>query len=189
MKLLEKLLPRDINDFIPMIRVSPVILNRTYLSVVKERKHIPEGNRIYYFSKRLEVEPAMVAKYFSTHMFMFEVGFDQMEENLNIMLEFKVTSVSILRDLWAFKYLPKSIRIRLERCQKANKGNLKPWMIRCTEEILERSLSISQESKSLLGDNTVVEYISNRLGYDIETTKNIISKHRQVMKVRVQRVK
>lgn len=187
--MLEKLLPRDINDFIPMIRVSPLILNRTYKSVMKEIKHIPEGNRIYYFSQRLEVEPALVAKYFSTHMFMFEVAFDQMEENLNIMLEFKVTPISILRDLWAFKYLPKSIRTRLERCQKADKENLKPWMIRCTEEILERSLTISQENKNLLGDSTVIEYISDRLGYDNETTKNVVSKHEQVMKVRVPKVR
>lgn len=172
-----------------MIRVSNLVLNRTFKSVIKERKHVPEGNRIYYFSKRLEVEPALVAKYFSTHMFMFEVAFDQMQENLNIMLEFKVTSISILRDLWAFKYLPKSIRARLERCQNADKGNLKPWMIRCTEEILERTLTISQESKILLGDSTVIDYISERLGYDSGTINYIVTKHHQVLKVRVPRVR
>lgn len=172
-----------------MIRVSPAVLIRTYKSVLKERKQVPEGHRIYYFSKRLEVEPAFVSKYFSTHMFMFEVSLDQLIENLNIMLEFKVSSISILRDLWAFKYLPNSIRVRLERCQKADKENLKPWMIRCTEEILTRSLTISQENKNLLGDHTVIEYLSERLGYDDATIKHIVSNHQQVMKVRVPRVR
>ena len=189
LELIEKLQPRDINDFIPLITVSSLMLSRAQKRMQRERKHIPEGNRIYYFSKRLDVNPALVSKYFATHMFMFEVAFDQLVENLNVMLEFNVSSINILRDLWAFKYLPTSIRTRLERCQKADKENLMPWMIRCTEEILERSLTLSQESKNLLGDSTVVDYISERLGYDIETTKSIVSNHKSVLKVRVTRVR
>lgn len=186
---IEKMQPRDINDFVPLIHVSASILSRTRKTMEKERGYVPGGNRIYYFSSRLEVEPVLVAKYFATHMFMFEVAWEHLEENLNVMLEYKVSSIDILRDLWAFKYLPSSIRARLERCQKADKGNLKPWMIRCTEEILERTLTLSQESKNLLGDSTVIDYLSERLGYDIETTKSIVSRHEQVMKVRVTRVR
>lgn len=166
-----------------------MILSRTQERTNKERGYVPQGNRIYYFSKRLDVQPALVSKYFATHMFMFEIDFDQMVENLNVMLEYNVSSINILRDLWAFKYLPTSIRARLERCQQADKENLKPWVIRCTEEILERSLTLSQEKKNLLGDSTVIDYLSERLGYDKETTKNIVSKHQQVLTVRVKRVR
>lgn len=157
----------------------------------KERNHIPEANRIYYFAKRLgnDVEPSLVSKYFSTHMFMFEISFEMMVENLNIMLEYRIASINILRDLWAFRYLPRSVKARLERCRKAGKKDLRPWMIRCPVEVLERTLTLSQESKSLLGDNTVAEYLSERLGYDIETTKNIVSKHENVLTIRITKVR
>lgn len=121
-------------------------------------------------------------------MFMFEVAFDQLEANLNVMLEYNIRSINILRDLWAFKYFPSSIRARLERCQRADKDDLRPWMIRCTEDVLEKTLKLSQDNKELLGDQSVIDYISERLGYDIETTKSIISKFPKILKVRATRV-
>ncbi|CRL01276.1 CLUMA_CG014464, isoform A [Clunio marinus] len=187
--LIRRMDPGDINDFLPLIRVTKPKLFQTIKNASKERNVVPEGNRIYYFAKRLDVEPSLVSKYFSTHMFMFEISYEMLVANLNIMLEYKITSMSILRDLWAFKYLPSSIRVRLERCRKAGKRNLKPWIIRCPEEVLDRTLTLSQESKSLLGDNTIVEYLSERLGYDIPTIELIVKKHTLVLNIRITKVK
>jgi len=190
LQFVQNLQPRNINDFIPFLQLSQSKLQRLYKKTRKEQAHIPEGNRVYYFSNRLEVKPVLVAKYFATHLFMFDVSFDMLVENLNIMLEYKIAPISILKDLWAFKYLPKSIRARLDRCQKASKDNLKPWMIRCPESVLQRSLKLSQDSKSLLSeDYTIVDYLSDRLGYDTETTKHIISKHEPVVRVRITKIK
>lgn len=122
-------------------------------------------------------------------MFMFDIQYEMMVENLNILLEFEITPMHILRDLWAFKYLPSSIRARLERCQKAEKMDLKPWVIRATEDILTHSLSISQERKTLLGDKGVVEYLSERLGYEPELMKHMVQKNELVLKVRPAKIK
>lgn len=122
-------------------------------------------------------------------MFMFEISIEMMIENLNILLEFGITPVNILRDLWAFKYLPSSIRARLERCQKAEKPDLKPWVIRATEEILTTSLAISQERKTLLGDKGVIEYLSERLGYEPELMKHMVQKNELILKVRPAKIK
>ena len=158
-------------------------------SMRKERNHIPEGNRIYYFTKRLEVEPELVCKYFSTHMFMFDIQFDMLAENLNILMEYKVQPINILRDLWAFKYLPKSVRMRLERAKKAQKEKIMPWMVRCPEQVLQKSLKLSVDSRNCLGEHSsVVAYLSERLGYDHETTQQIANKHEAVLKVRVTKV-
>lgn len=120
---------------------------------------------------------------------MFEIQYEMMVENLNILLEFEITPMNILRDLWAFKYLPSSIRTRLERCQKAEKMDLKPWVIRATEDILTTSLQISQERKTLLGDKGVIEYLAERLGYEPELMKNMIQKNGMVLKVRPAKIK
>lgn len=69
-------------------------------------------------------------------MFMFTIKHEAMIANLNILLEFEISPINILRDLWAFQYLPSSVRKRLERCQKKGKLDLKPWVIRATEDVL-----------------------------------------------------
>lgn len=83
-------------------------------------------------------------QYFATHVFMFTIQYEMMVENLNLLLEFEITPINILRDLWAFKYLPSSIRVRLERCQKEGKLDLKPWVIRATEDILSTVILLSK---------------------------------------------
>lgn len=120
---------------------------------------------------------------------MFDISVEMMIENLNILLEFGITPMNILRDLWAFKYLPSSIRARLERCQAAEKLDLKPWVIRATEDILTTSLAISQERKTLLGEKGVIEYLSHRLGYEPELMKHMIQKNELVLKVRPAKIK
>lgn len=183
------MLPHDINDFIPLIQNPTSSLEKAQKIMLNEKSNIAEGNRIYYFSKRLEVEPILVSKHFATHMFIFKVKFDPLVENLNVMLEFNVSSKNILCDLWAFKYATKLIRSRLEECQKAKVDCLKLWMIRCTGEILERSVTLSQEKKDLLGGSTVIDYLSERLGYDVETTKSIVSRYEKVNNVRAVKIK
>lgn len=180
--------PRDINDFVPLIRASSLMLVRAEKVFRKEKSFIPEGNRIYYFAKRLNVEPSLVCKHFSTHMFMFDVDYDMLIDNLNVMLDYEIQPINILKDLWAFKYFPKSITTRLARCREAEKKDLRPWMIRCPEEVLDRTLTLSKENKDLLGECTIFEYLSQRLGYNVELINAIVVKHPAVMKVRAIRV-
>lgn len=184
-----QLKPHDINDMLHMIRLSPMQLKKYQKIMDQERDIVPEGNRIYFFAKRLNVEPALVSKYFSSHMFIFDIDWLMLEENLEIMLEYKVEPIALLRDLWAFKYFPKSIRTRFDRCISAQKVNLKPWMVRCTEEILDRSLTLTKESNSVLGDTTVLDYLSERLGFDIDIMRSITSKHVAVLTSRGTRVR
>lgn len=187
--MIEKLKPRELNDLIPLARVPHLTLLRAGKTVEKELKFIPDGNRIYYFAKQFDLEPVIVSKYWSTHMFMYELEWDLFEENVAIMKEYKVDGMSLLRDPWAFKYKPTSIIARFDRCRKEGRNVLKPWMIRCTEDILVRSLSITRENQKLLGESTIYDYISQRLGYTVEQTKIIVSRHPQVKNVRVGRVK
>lgn len=188
MRKIKELNPRDINDFVPLIRVSPAALTKLKVKFAKDNTTVPEGNRIYYFSIRLDVEPALIAKYFSTHLFMFRLSFESLKEILDIVLEFEIPPVRILRDLWVFTYLPSSIRARLEHSQKTNKGNLKPWMIRCPEDVLERSLALTKDKQNLLGDGTIVKYMSQRLSIDAELMEVLIAKNEPLKKIKVAKV-
>lgn len=56
-------------------------------------------------------------------------------------------------------------------------------------EILLRSIKHSMDEKELLGDRTLVEYVADRLGYDVQTTKLVLDKHPAIYNVRVTKVR
>lgn len=47
----------------------------------------------------------------------------------------------------------------------------------------------SEDEKALLGQETIVEYVANRLGYTTDVTRYILHKHESVFKVRVTKIK
>lgn len=130
--------PRNINDFVPLLRATPTRLTAIRKISMLEASHLPGGHRIYYLADRLNVEPKIVAKHISTHLFMFDLPAEQLIENLDIQLKYNVASLNILRDPWAFRYSPKSIIGRLARATDGYKDKLMPWMVRCPESILAK---------------------------------------------------
>lgn len=52
----------------------------------------------------------------------------------------EVSSERILRDLWVLKYHPKTIQERLQKVKSMGVETLYPWMVRCTEQILNRQV-------------------------------------------------
>ncbi|KAG5683268.1 hypothetical protein PVAND_012558 [Polypedilum vanderplanki] len=186
---LQHLEPKEINDLVPLLQVSNPSFKRIIESISKEKNVIPERNRIYYLSQRLNVEPSLVAKFIANRTFMFEISFERLVENLNLLQEYKIDPINILKDMWVFTYSPQTIRDRLERCKLAGKEHLRPWMVRCREEKLQNSLKMTKETKSLLGDLSLVEYISQRLGCDTETINIMIQGYPDILKCRAKRIK
>lgn len=189
MEIITKLKACDVNDLAPLVSISTERLARIQKSLLKDETSVPEGNRIYYFSRRLNMKPAIVSQRFSTHTVMFTITFAKLKENLELMLSFGIEPANILNDLWAFTRSSNTTKDRLELCQKTGKGNLKPWVIACNENKLDRSLTITEDQKSLLGDGTVIDYLSQRLNYDVEQTKAIATRYKAVSKVRVAKVR
>lgn len=130
--------PRNINDVVPLLRATPTRLNKIRKLCAVEAPFLPGGHRIYYLAERLHIEPRIVAKHVSTHLFMFDLPAEQLIENLDIQLKYNVASLNILRDPWAFRYSSKSIIGRLARATDGYKDKLMPWMVRCPESILAK---------------------------------------------------
>ena len=175
----------DLDDLIPLLKVSSIVLQRACrIQEAELKQQIPNANRITYMSKALKVKPELVSKYFATHMFMFGIPHDMLEENLKTLLEYEIEPIHILRDLWVFKYVPQKLKDRFELVKAAGRTTLRPWMVRCKMDVLEHSIDIYQQNKKLLGEDTVIDYLSKRLGYDTFTMKTIASKHPAVLKCR-----
>ncbi|KAH8335797.1 hypothetical protein KR074_006098 [Drosophila pseudoananassae] len=190
LQLIKSMDMRDINDFVPFLRLTVPRLRKLVSALNSERNTIPLGNRVYYISDKLQVSPEIVTKYLSKRLFILEMPFEMFEKNLHYMIEYNVSPINILKDLWAFRYTPKSVQLRLERAKRAKKDKIMPWMVRCPEPILQRSLKLSLDELQVLGKfSSVVEYIAHRLEFTVNEAKAIMDRHPQVHTVRVTKIK
>ena len=188
--LIKSLDTRDINHFVPFMRLSVPRLRKLVSCLNREANTLLNGsNRVYYICEKLKTDPYVVNKYLSKRLFILEMPFEMLEQNLNHMIEYNVSPMNVLKDLWAFRYTPKSVQLRLERAKRAKKDKIMPWMVRCPEPILQRSFKLTLDELAVLGEkSTVVEYVAERLKFSEEETRGIMEKHPQVKKVRVTKV-
>ncbi|KAH8298236.1 hypothetical protein KR018_011440 [Drosophila ironensis] len=181
---------KDVNHFVPFLRLTVPRLRKLVTALNAEKNTIPHGNRVYYISEKLQVSPEIVTKYLSKRLFILEMPYEMFEKNLHHMIDYNVSPINILKDLWAFRYTPKSVQLRLERAKRAKKDKIMPWMVRCPEPILQRSLKLSLDELQVLGQfSTVIEYLAHRLGFSSDEAKVIMDKHPQVHTVRVTKIK
>ncbi|XP_072936436.1 transcription termination factor, mitochondrial [Epargyreus clarus] len=151
-------------DSAPFYNLSIKSLLQIYKTTKKDVELGNCENRLYYLSKRLKCSPSILSKSVAKRTFIYNLSFDWLERSLNTLLEMGVSEDRILRDLWVLKYHNKTIEERLLRVKNLGVDNLYPWMVRCSENILNRSISISQETKTILGEiKSTKNYIATRL--------------------------
>ncbi|KAH8273946.1 hypothetical protein KR044_004934 [Drosophila immigrans] len=180
----------NINHFVPFLRLTVPRLRKLVTALNAETGDYSQKNRVYYISDKLGVRPEIVTKYLCKRLFILEMPYDMFEKNLQHMIHYNVSPINILKDLWAFRYTPKSVELRLERAKRAKKGKIMPWMVRCPEPILQRSLKLSLDELQVLGKfSSVVEYLAHRLQFSVSEAKAIMDRHPQVHTVRVTKIK
>lgn len=179
---------RDMNDMIPLCTLKPYQVIKIVNSMNSES--LPNNsNRIYHFADKTKIPPADVAKQFARRTFMFRIPKESFMENLDHFVE-NMDSEDVLADLWAFKYSPTVVAERIARAKKVRGKKLMPWMVRCPDTVLEKSLQLTKENGELLGENeTIVEYFGKRLGFNRDVTNAIFLKTPSVRNVRVTKVK
>ncbi|XP_034834823.1 transcription termination factor, mitochondrial isoform X2 [Maniola hyperantus] len=105
-------------------------------------------------------------------------------------LDMGVTGDRILRDLWVLKYHHNTIKERLQRVKNNGVENLYPWMVRCSEDIMNRYIQIFQETKSILGENKSTKmYLANRLNISPEIIEDMYLKVPALKTTRATKVK
>lgn len=190
LKLIKTMEIRDINHFVPFLRLTLPRLRKLVSALNAETGDLSQKNRVYYISEKLDVSPEIVTKYLSKRLFILQMPYDMFEKNLQHMIHYNVSPINILKDLWAFRYTPKSVELRLERAKRAKKDKIMPWMVRCPEPILQRSLKLSLDELQVLGQfSSVVEYLAHRLDFTVSEAKATMDRHPQVHTVRVTKIK
>ncbi|XP_053695342.1 uncharacterized protein LOC128742877 [Sabethes cyaneus] len=179
---------RDLNDVIPLCVLKPLQVLKIVHKMNSEL--FPNnGNRIYHFADHTGIPAADVARQFARRTFMFNIPKDGFIENLE-QFTANMNSEDVLADLWAFKYSPAIVAERIARAKAVRGKKLMPWMVRCPDIILEKSLELTKQNRALLGDHgTILEYLQKRLGLDEEVANSIIIKVPSVQNVRMTKIK
>uniref|UniRef100_A0A1A9VQC6 Transcription termination factor, mitochondrial n=1 Tax=Glossina austeni TaxID=7395 RepID=A0A1A9VQC6_GLOAU len=180
----------DINDFVAYLRVPLSRLRKIIGLLNSEEKYLAYGNRVYYISEKLVLDPYIVNKHLAKRLFVLELPCDMLEENLQLMLNYKVAPMNILKDLWVLLYAPSVVEVRLKRAALGKKDRIMPWMVKCPESTLKRSLQLTQDKLEVLGDKqTADEYVAERLKVTVEEARAIMRRYDQVNTVRVTKIK
>ncbi|CAB3231176.1 unnamed protein product [Arctia plantaginis] len=147
-------------------------------------------NRLYYISSRIKVPSEVLSEKLVKRSFVYSLSFEWIKRALDVLLEMGVSGEGILRDLWVLKYHHETIRNRLQIVKNNGVEILHPWMVRCSEEILNRFLSISQETKDILGETKSTKiYLANRLNTSVEAIETMCMRMPALKTIRVTKVK
>ncbi|XP_045459299.1 transcription termination factor, mitochondrial [Melitaea cinxia] len=167
---------------------------KSLLQIYKTTKNdVEKGfckNRLYYISQRIECPPSTLSEQIVKRLFIYKLSFEWLESSLNVLLAMNVSGDRIKRDLWVLKYHHKTIQERLERVKSVGVENLYPWMVRCSEDILNRSIQISQETKTILGENKSTKmYLAQRLNTSPKVIEDMYVKIPALKTIRVTKAK
>ncbi|XP_013133846.1 PREDICTED: uncharacterized protein LOC106099749 isoform X2 [Papilio polytes] len=186
LKLISKLNLSE-EDALPFSKLPTRSLLQIYNCTKSDEKMGFCKNRLYYISSRLKCRPDMLRESLAKRTFIYNLPFDWLESSLNVLL---VSSERILRDLWVLKYHPKTIQERLQKVKSMGVETLYPWMVRCTEQILNRYIEILKETKTILGENQSTQlYLANRLNVSPKYVEEMCEKVPALRTIRVTKLK
>ncbi|OWR47322.1 mitochondrial transcription termination factor [Danaus plexippus plexippus] len=177
-------------DALPFLKL-PV---KTLIHIVKTTQNDVKcgycENRLYYLSSHIKVPSPILSEQIVRRVFIYTLSFDWLENSLKVLLDMNVEGDRILRDLWVLKYHHKTIEERLVRVKNFGITNLYPWMVRCSESILNRYVEIFQETKNILGENMSTKmYLAERLNVSSELIEDMYVKAPALKTIRVTKLK
>lgn len=175
---------------IPYFRLPVSTLTKITTTLKKDERKGLCKNRLYFLCEHLQCDPYILGTHLVKSLPIYQIPFTRLRHSLNLLLEMGVPADRIVNDIWALKSDPKRIKDRLDKVKATGVDVLAPWMVRCEEHILTRSISLATSTKEILGDNMSAEsYLASRLNTKSHIVADIYSKHPTVKKIRVPKVK
>ncbi|CAH1133984.1 unnamed protein product [Ceutorhynchus assimilis] len=169
-----KLLPLNLNVSLPLVQ-----LPQKTLSLVKMNIN-DFMNKLKSFSTTFELPLDKTCEIFSKRLFLISKSSKEIKDILNLYYEHGFTKEDILKDLWILKYSNDFIINRLKFIQNQEKCVMKTWMLRCPEDTLIKHIRRQSENRVILGENSLVQYLSKKLHCGEANAKSLIRKHPQL---------
>ncbi|XP_060516680.1 transcription termination factor, mitochondrial [Cylas formicarius] len=173
-----KTLPHPMKVTLPLLKLSLATIKR-----------LCENDRIDELSKFLKLPLPETCCIIAAKPFLVTVDQDHLNESLKLLMDHGIAFQDVVKDLWILRYSTKLLKSKLEYLKKHEIDIKKPWLIRCTDGTLARHIKKDLENKSVLGDEAVIEYISERLCCPLETAREFVHKYPRLRRKSLLKIK
>lgn len=157
-----------VNDFVPLLEMKENQLRQIIELFAQEQSRIPCENRIYYFSRKLNVsghahllnslpykmkfnffhsifqmKPHIVAKYCAKNVYLLVAPFEKVDRKVQILLDYNIKPISILSNLYTLDRSETIYVSRLEQLKLIllNVEDVKMWLFKCADDVFEKCLN------------------------------------------------
>lgn len=173
---------------VEMLTKDVSLISKCYKSCKLDLRNNP-CHRIEYLSRELKVSQREFCSALPKYKFILSLSFARIKEVMNVLINYKVQPSDIFSDFWIIRCRVGNIEDRLKEVEKAEVDCIRPWMARCKTETFANFMSRASTKQKLLGESSLEEYISKRLGYSVEKIKEIIDREPQLQKTSVLKIK
>ncbi|KAJ3656219.1 hypothetical protein Zmor_015313 [Zophobas morio] len=135
-----------------------------------------DEGKISILSSLLQITPQKACECITNKPFLCTLRASKIKNNIEILTEYGVAPENICSDLWILKYSEDLIRSRLDIAKQHKIDAMKTWMVRAPEKAFQIHLQRRSDNKSILGDNSLVEYLSERLECSVAFANYLILK-------------
>lgn len=91
-----------------------------------------------------QIEPNIVAKYSTKNDYLLVTSFDIVDRKIQILLDYNIKPLSILKTLYALDRSEQVYVSRLERLLSLNTRDVKVWFFKCADDVFEMYLNRMQ---------------------------------------------
>lgn len=88
-----------------------------------------------------QIEPNIVAKYCAKNEYSLLAPFETVDRKIQILLDYNVKPLSILKTLYALDRSEEVYVSRLERLMSLNTHDVRLWIFKCADDVFERYLN------------------------------------------------
>lgn len=101
------------------------------------------------------MDPKVVAKYCAKNEYLLVAPFDNVDRKVNILLDYNIKPISILKSLYALDRSEKVYVSRLQRLISLNTKDVKLWIFKCADDVFEKYLNKMRQANSRRLDDKI----------------------------------
>ncbi|XP_057339160.1 uncharacterized protein LOC130676722 [Microplitis mediator] len=177
----------DINAGVPLLQLSMKKLIALSYTTESDRIVNPEfNNRIEYMAKNFECSIEEMCTILLRNKFMLTMSMYRIKKITKLLLDGGFLGRNIKNDLHVYKHGIGTIKERMERVKHAGVKLLKPWIVRCPLEMLERVEEKYIDRNNFNGPHEqIYHYINLYFNCDKELIDAFIKRNPRLLKINI----
>lgn len=178
----------NMNDVLPLLDINVKYLQALIIDEV-HRENKTGKNKIRYLADMLQCSVYRICEQIVDEPSIMTLSFTRIKTVINLLKDYNYDSEDIINNLWLFKYSPRTIRRRSSTAKSAGVMRIKTWIIRCSENLLQRytsSLKKEAHLNNVYGSH--IQLLSAKFNMSEEEVEFYIKRFPAILEVQLDKV-